>query len=366
MPEGSLHTVPEAQDHAEVQVYPSCTAQGSNRARRCHPRSLVGSPRPLCKTTVGPQSPPPSRQEYQCPPPGLLPAALAQPAALGWCDPALVPHLHPPTRPESRLQSPGSSCGACHPLTAGAEQSQRRSALCRAAPHGPLLTPGLGCTRAASAASEATAAALSGPSPGCSQPQPSSTGSWSPSPGAHRDVSFLCDDLEHVCDGNVAKPLCNGQGSSAVLCREEGLGSAAAMGKPGQAPKLAMGQRGAGKGHTHCADLVGRGTMLQQQCHHVRVSLLCRLVQRGVTQLRGRTEGAAISSGSLLPQKCPWASHHASCLEHEGSSLLSGVSKGLCRTQHLPRAVARHRLPAMETGGLGVMWGDERGSGEGG
>lgn len=98
--------------------------------------------------------------------------------------------------------------------------------------------------------------------------------------------------------------------------------------------------------------------MLQQQCHNVCVALLRRLVQRGVAQLQGRTEGAAISSGSLLPQKCPRASHCASRLEHEGSSLLSGVSKGLCRTQHLPRTVARlQQLPAMETGGLGAMSG---------
>lgn len=47
--------------------------------------------------------------------------------------------------------------------------------------------------------------------------------------------------------------------------------------------------------------------MLQQQCHHVRVALLCCLVQGGVAQLQGRTEGAAISSGSLLAQKCPQA-----------------------------------------------------------
>lgn len=64
-------------------------------------------------------------------------------------------------------------------------------------------------------------AALSGPLPGCSQPQPSSTGSWSQSPGAHRDVGFLCDDLEHIRDGNVAKPLCDGQGSGAILCKKE-------------------------------------------------------------------------------------------------------------------------------------------------
>lgn len=36
---------------------------------------------------------------------------------------------------------------------------------------------------------------------------------------------------------------------------------------------------------THCADLVGRGTMLQQQGHHIRVALLCRLVQGCVAQL---------------------------------------------------------------------------------
>lgn len=43
-------------------------------------------------------------------------------------------------------------------------------------------------------------------------------------PGAHREVSFLCDNLEHICDRNVAKPLCDGQGSGAILCTEERLG----------------------------------------------------------------------------------------------------------------------------------------------
>lgn len=107
--------------------------------------------------------------------------------------------------------------------------------------------------------------------------------------------------------------------------------------------------------------------MLQQQRHNVRVALLRRLVQRGVAQLQRRTEGAAIRSGSLLPQKCPCTSRWASCLEHEGSSLLSEVSKGLCRTQLLPRAVARlQQLPAMETGGLGATQGGSSGSREGG
>ena len=58
MPKGSLHTVPGAWDHGEVQAYRSCTVQGSTRARRCRPRSLAGSPRPLRKTTVGPHSSP--------------------------------------------------------------------------------------------------------------------------------------------------------------------------------------------------------------------------------------------------------------------------------------------------------------------
>lgn len=58
MPKGSLHTLPGAWDRGVVQAYPSCIAQGSTRARRCHPRSLVGSPRPFCKTTVGPHSSP--------------------------------------------------------------------------------------------------------------------------------------------------------------------------------------------------------------------------------------------------------------------------------------------------------------------
>lgn len=49
--------------------------------------------------------------------------------SLVWCDPAPIPHLHPLTRPESHPQSLGSSCGACHQLTAGAEWSQRRAAL---------------------------------------------------------------------------------------------------------------------------------------------------------------------------------------------------------------------------------------------
>jgi len=55
---GSLHTVPGAWDHTEVQAYPPCIAQGSTQDRRCPPRSLMGSPHPLCKTMVGPCSSP--------------------------------------------------------------------------------------------------------------------------------------------------------------------------------------------------------------------------------------------------------------------------------------------------------------------
>lgn len=39
-------------------------------------------------------------------------------------------------------------------------------------------------------------------------------------PGAHQDICFLRDDLEHVCDRDVAQALCDGQRSGAVLCRE--------------------------------------------------------------------------------------------------------------------------------------------------
>lgn len=69
------------------------------------------------------------------------------------------------------------------------------------------------------------------PSPTCPSPSPPPE-SWSQYPGPHRDVGFLCDDLEHICDRNVAKPPRNGQGSGAVLCREEGLGQQQPRGSP--------------------------------------------------------------------------------------------------------------------------------------
>lgn len=77
------------------------------------------------------------------------------------------------------------------------------------------------------------------------------------------------------------------------------------MGQQQRSPGLAMGPGDVGERGTHGADLVGRGAVLQQQCHHVRVALLRCLVQRGIAQLQGRTEGAAISYGCLWPQKCP-------------------------------------------------------------
>lgn len=57
-------------------------------------------------------------------------------------------------------------------------------------------------------------------------------------PGAHRDVGFLCDNLEHVRDGNVAKPLCNGQGSGASLCTEQSLGQQQPQGSSGSCLSL--------------------------------------------------------------------------------------------------------------------------------
>lgn len=64
--------------------------------------------------------------------------------SLGRCDPTPSPHLHPLRRPESRLQSLGSSCGACRRLTVGAERGQRKPTFRCTAFCSPLLTPGVG------------------------------------------------------------------------------------------------------------------------------------------------------------------------------------------------------------------------------
>lgn len=222
MPKGSLHTVPGAWDHGEVQAYRSCTVQGSTRARRCRPRSLAGSPRPLRKTTVGPHSSPTpaGRNTSACPQDCCLPHWPSGQIS-GMVRPSSGPS--PSSSDTSRISSTVSGkLMRCLSLTDCGSRAESEDASLHAQARHPAV--------------------LSGPLPGCCQPQPSSTGSWSQSPGAHRDVGFLCDDLQHVCDRNVAKPLCYGQGSGAILCKEEGLGQQQPQGSPGRCPSLPRGE----------------------------------------------------------------------------------------------------------------------------
>lgn len=174
--------------------------------------------------------PHPGQQECQCPSPGLLPATLAQPADL-----CLGPS--PSSSDTSRISSTvsGKLMRCLSPTDCGSRaESEEVTSLC--SPHSPLFTPRLSCLclRLPGCALWTFARLL--PAPALLHRVPSQ------SPGAHRDVSFLCDNLEHICDGDVAKPLCNGQRSGAILCGEEGRGQQQPWGSPGRCQSLPWGK----------------------------------------------------------------------------------------------------------------------------
>lgn len=149
MPKGSLHSSwgTGSQRCPDISLLHSA---GKHTSQEVPPQESGGLPSsPLQDHSRAHTAPPPwgclcsSRSTSAIP---VTAACHAGPAgrSLGWCDPTPTPHLHPLIRPESHLQSLGSSCGACHQLTVGAEQSQRRPALCCTAICSPLFTPGLG------------------------------------------------------------------------------------------------------------------------------------------------------------------------------------------------------------------------------
>lgn len=125
----ALCTAPGTQDHRHGQTHPSCTV---HREAPKAGGATSGTWWASLTLSARPQQGPQSSLAWGCPCPSrntsATPSALTQQCgrSLGWWDPAPSPHLHPLTRPESHLQSLGSSCGACRQQTVGAEQSKVR------------------------------------------------------------------------------------------------------------------------------------------------------------------------------------------------------------------------------------------------
>lgn len=125
----ALCTAPGARDHRHSQTHPSCTVQGGTQGRRCHLRSLVGFPHPLCKTSAGPTELPGlgvslSQQEHQCHPLGTDPAVWQISGMVGPSS-----HPSPSSSDTSRISSTvsGKLMRCLSPTDCGsrAEQGQR-------------------------------------------------------------------------------------------------------------------------------------------------------------------------------------------------------------------------------------------------